>query len=114
MATLRLGINSSALSRRVRDNLTRFGPTTPKPFGAKHQTCPHSAAHAPWLIEMVVGHPSLPGLRRFVFVTRDDHGFTSAAGFARRPARGDMEWHRPDTDARATQQAEPLHGLEDL
>src|SRR5215470_7143391 len=69
-------------------------PTLIVSFGAKHQTCPHSAAHAPWLIEMVVGHPSLQGLRRFVFVTRDDHGFTSAAGFARRPARGDMEWHR--------------------
>ena len=41
-------------------------------------------------------------------------GFTSTADFARRPARGDMEWHRADTDAQATQQAEPLHGLEDL
>jgi hypothetical protein len=41
-------------------------------------------------------------------------GFTSAAGFAHRPARGDMEWHRPEIDARATQQAEPLYALEDL
>ena len=24
-----------------------FGPTTPKQFGAKHQTCPHLAVHVP-------------------------------------------------------------------
>ena len=27
--------------------LARFGPTTPKQFGGKHQTCPHLAVHLP-------------------------------------------------------------------
>src|SRR5262245_12594545 len=71
---------------RTECRVARNGPTTPKPFGAKHQTCPHSAAHAPWLIEMVVGHSSLQGLRRFVLVTRDAYGFYERCGF-RLPAR---------------------------
>jgi GNAT superfamily N-acetyltransferase len=66
-----------------------------------------------WLIEMVVGHPSLQGLRRFVLVTRDAHGLYQRHGFRplARP-EGYMEVHRPDIYARATKQAEPLPGLE--
>jgi GNAT superfamily N-acetyltransferase len=35
-----------------------------------------------WLIETVVSHPDLQGLRRFQLVTRDAHGLYSRHGFA--------------------------------
>ena len=62
---------------------------------------------------MVVGHPSLQGLQRFVLATPDIHGLYERHGF--RPlARPEShkELHRPDIHARVTKQAEPLHGLE--
>ena len=34
-----------------------------------------------WLMEVVAGHPSLQGLRRFVLVTRDAHGLYERYGF---------------------------------
>jgi hypothetical protein len=34
--------------------LARFGPTTPKPFGAKHRTCPHSVVHVPHDVSLAV------------------------------------------------------------
>lgn len=50
-----------------------------------------------WLMEAIISHPDLQGLRRFVLVTRDAHGLYEQFGF--RPlARPDgyMECHRPD------------------
>ena len=35
-----------------------------------------------WLIETVMAHPDLQGLRRFQLVTRDAHGLYSRHGFA--------------------------------
>ena len=35
-----------------------------------------------WLIEVVMAHPDLQGLRRFQLVTRDAHGLYSRHGFA--------------------------------
>ena len=40
----------------LRALLARFGPTTPKQFGAKHETCPHVAGHVWPLV-----HSVLPG-----------------------------------------------------
>lgn len=34
-----------------------------------------------WLIETVLGHPDLQGLRRFTLATRDAHEFYAAVGF---------------------------------
>jgi GNAT superfamily N-acetyltransferase len=50
-----------------------------------------------WLMEAIVIHPDLQGLRRFVLVTRDAHGLYEQFGFRplARP-EGYMEWHRPD------------------
>jgi GNAT superfamily N-acetyltransferase len=53
-----------------------------------------------WLMQAVVDHPDLQGLRRFMLVTRDAHGLYERAGF--RPlARLDrhMEIHWPDVYA---------------
>lgn len=54
------------------------------------------------LLDAVVGHPSLQGLRRFVLVTRDAHGLYERYGFKplARP-EGYMELHRPDVYASA-------------
>ncbi len=40
-----------------------------------------------WLMEVVVAHPDLQGLRRFVLATRDAHGLYDKYGFEplRRP-----------------------------
>lgn len=43
-----------------------------------------------WLIETVMAHPDLQGLRRFQLVTRDAHGLYSRHGFA---APGNPERH---------------------
>jgi GNAT superfamily N-acetyltransferase len=50
-----------------------------------------------WLMEVVLEHPALQGLRRFVLVTRDAHGLYERFGFRplARP-EGYMEIHRPD------------------
>lgn len=50
-----------------------------------------------WLMEAIVSHPDLQGLRRFVLVTRDAHGLYEQFGFRplARP-EGYMEWHRAD------------------
>jgi GNAT superfamily N-acetyltransferase len=50
-----------------------------------------------WLMEAVVNHPDLRGLRRFVLVTRDAHGLYEQFGFRplARP-EGYMEVFRPD------------------
>ena len=34
-----------------------------------------------WLMELVIGHPELQGLRRFVLATRDAHGLYAQFGF---------------------------------
>jgi GNAT superfamily N-acetyltransferase len=49
------------------------------------------------LVQAVLAHPDLRGLRRFVLVTRDAHPLYAAYGFTalRRP-EGYMEIHRPD------------------
>jgi GNAT superfamily N-acetyltransferase len=50
-----------------------------------------------WLMEAIVSHPNLQGLRRFVLVTRDAHGLYEQFGFRplARP-EGYMEVFRPD------------------
>jgi GNAT superfamily N-acetyltransferase len=50
-----------------------------------------------WLMETVVAHPDLQGLRRFVLVTRDAHRLYERFGFMplAKP-EGYMEIHRPD------------------
>lgn len=50
-----------------------------------------------WLVETVVAHPDLQGLRRFLLATRDAHSLYARCGF-QAPARPDafMEIYRPD------------------
>jgi predicted N-acetyltransferase YhbS len=50
-----------------------------------------------WMMECVLAHPELQGLRRWVLVTRDAHGLYASLGFKplANPA-GYMELHRPD------------------
>ena len=50
-----------------------------------------------WLMEVVISHPDLQGLRRFVLVTRDAHRLYEKFGFQplARPD-GYMELHRPN------------------
>jgi GNAT superfamily N-acetyltransferase len=50
-----------------------------------------------WLMECVLAHPDLQGLRRWVLVTRDAHALYASLGFKplANPA-GYMELHRPD------------------
>jgi GNAT superfamily N-acetyltransferase len=49
-----------------------------------------------WLMECVVKHPSLTGLRRWVLVTRDAHGLYAQSGFTPlRTPDGWMEIHDP-------------------
>jgi len=52
---------------------------------------------AKWLMEAVVAHPQLQGLRRFMLATRDAHGLYEKFGFAP-VARPEifMAIHRPD------------------
>lgn len=50
-----------------------------------------------WLIEAVVAHPALQGLRRFVLVTRDAHRVYAKFGFtALKHPEGYMEIVQPD------------------
>jgi GNAT superfamily N-acetyltransferase len=50
-----------------------------------------------WLMECVMSHPELRGLRRWILVTRDAHGLYEQLGFKPlgRP-EGYMELHHPD------------------
>lgn len=50
-----------------------------------------------WLVEMIVGHPELQGLRRWMLLTRDAHGLYQKVGFvpSRTPERL-MERYFPD------------------
>jgi len=50
-----------------------------------------------WLMECIVKHPELQGLRRWTLLTRDAHGLYSQFGFTplKTPERY-MELHRPD------------------
>ena len=50
-----------------------------------------------WLMECVMQHPRLQGLRRWSLVTRDAHGLYSKVGFEplKKP-QNYMELHRPD------------------
>ena len=42
-----------------------------------------------WLVEVIVGHPELQGLRRWILMTRDAHGLYQKVGFtpSRTPER---------------------------
>jgi ribosomal protein S18 acetylase RimI-like enzyme len=52
---------------------------------------------ARWMMEAVVTHPDLQGLRRFVLHTRDAHGLYREFGFTESAnPRGYMEIARPD------------------
>ncbi|MBZ5504839.1 MAG: GNAT family N-acetyltransferase [Acidobacteriia bacterium] len=53
-----------------------------------------------WLMECIVGHPDLQGLRRWMLATRDAHGLYAQFGFTavKKPDRW-MELHRPDVYA---------------
>ena len=52
---------------------------------------------ARWLMEVIVGHPELQGLRRWVLATRDAHGLYRKFGFKPLAAPDRfMELHFPD------------------
>jgi GNAT superfamily N-acetyltransferase len=57
-----------------------------------------------WLMECIVGHPDLQGLRRWMLATRDAHGLYEQFGFTavKKPDRW-MELHHPDVYAAAGQ-----------
>lgn len=56
-----------------------------------------------WMMQVVLSHPALAGLRRFALVTRDAHALYESLGFRplARP-EGWMEIHRPDVYAGGT------------
>ena len=66
------------------------------------------AGRGRWLMECVLRHPQLQGLRRMALVTRDAHGLYAPFGFAplARPA-GWMEKHVPSAYAAAPGPDEP-------
>jgi GNAT superfamily N-acetyltransferase len=50
-----------------------------------------------WLMECVMQHPALQGLRRWILLTRDAHGLYSQFGFTPlKSAERYMELHQPD------------------
>jgi N-acetylglutamate synthase-like GNAT family acetyltransferase len=50
-----------------------------------------------WLMEIIVGHPDLQGLRRFLLATRDAHGLYRQFGFTTlESAENLMHVHNPD------------------
>jgi len=50
-----------------------------------------------WMMECIMQHPSLQGLRRWILLTRDAHGLYSQFGFTPvKSAERYMELHRPD------------------
>jgi GNAT superfamily N-acetyltransferase len=49
-----------------------------------------------WLMECIISHPDLQGLRRWILATRDAHGLYEKFGFT--PLKAPevfMEWHNP-------------------
>jgi len=61
-----------------------------------------------WLMECIVGHPDLQGLRRWMLATRDAHALYQQYGFTRihAPERW-MEIHRPDIYAKKPRSSVP-------
>jgi GNAT superfamily N-acetyltransferase len=50
-----------------------------------------------WMMECIMQHPDLQGLRRWILLTRDAHGLYSKFGFMPlKSADRYMELHRPD------------------
>jgi GNAT superfamily N-acetyltransferase len=50
-----------------------------------------------WLLERIVGHPELQGLRRFILATRDAHGLYEQFGYRVLSSPDSfMEIHRPE------------------
>ena len=50
-----------------------------------------------WMMECIMQHPALQGLRRWILLTRDAHGLYSQFGFTPlKSAEPYMELHRPD------------------
>jgi len=50
-----------------------------------------------WMMECIMEHPALQGLRRWILLTRDAHGLYSHFGFtAVKSPEKYMELHRPD------------------
>lgn len=50
-----------------------------------------------WMMECILQHPALQGLRRWILLTRDAHGLYSQFGFTPlESAERYMELHRPD------------------
>ena len=50
-----------------------------------------------WMMECIMGHPALQGLRRWILLTRDAHGLYRQFGFTPlKSAERYMELHRPD------------------
>lgn len=55
-----------------------------------------------WLMECIVSHPDLQGLRRWMLATQDAHGLYAKFGFTPIKSSGAwMEIHRPDVYAKA-------------
>uniref|UniRef100_UPI00397A1718 GNAT family N-acetyltransferase n=1 Tax=Salmonella sp. SAL4443 TaxID=3159898 RepID=UPI00397A1718 len=49
-----------------------------------------------WLMEIIMGHPDLQGLRRFLLATRDAHGLYRQFGFTPlESAQNMMQVHDP-------------------
>ena len=50
-----------------------------------------------WMMKVIIDHPQLQGLRRFMLATRDAHGLYAQYGFSplKKPDRW-MECHNPD------------------
>ncbi|MGZ3838864.1 MAG: GNAT family N-acetyltransferase [Flavisolibacter sp.] len=56
-----------------------------------------------WLVGVILGHPQLQGLRRFLLATRDAHGLYSGFGFS--PLTHTERWmhlHHPDLYRKAS------------
>lgn len=61
-----------------------------------------------WLMECIVSHPDLQGLRRWMLATQDAHGLYARFGFTPLKSPGSwMEIHRPDVYARTVREAVP-------
>jgi GNAT superfamily N-acetyltransferase len=59
---------------------------------------------ATWLMEVIMAHPALQGLRRFALVTRDAHGLYSRLGFrSLQNPENHMEIRRADAYAASRQ-----------
>lgn len=61
-----------------------------------------------WLMECIVSHPDLQGLRRWMLATQDAHGLYAKFGFT--PLKSPESWmeiHRPDVYARTRREAVP-------